>query len=127
MKERHVNKLAVVVMVIVLCMVAFAAGHWNATRNERGNLQGILKSFAIWRESDWKGNAIRYAQIIKLIEAGKDAAAIDHACREIARSTKNILQVQGIIGDDTNPSDAVPGMATAAYEKSCRGKSLPGG
>jgi hypothetical protein len=118
-RARHVNKIGVAVAVIVLCALSFALGHWHATRVERATLASSIKAIAIWRESDWQGSSIRYARFIQLIKADQEQMAIDQACQEIARNTKNIREIQSVIG--RSDSDDVPAASQKVFASACEG------
>jgi hypothetical protein len=115
------TKVGLVVGVMLLCFYAFILEHNHATRAARADLLSTIKANAIWRESDWQASSIHYSRIIRAIEAGKTSAAIDYACREIARNEKRILQVQGII-DEADPGRRAP-VIRVTHASVCEGRT----
>src|SRR5687767_9015186 len=99
--------IAFVLSIIALCVLAFALGRWQARREGAEFVLSHVQGMSVWRESEWQVAAIRYAEMIRLIRANQDPAAIDHACQEIARNLKNIGWVQPLL-ERPEGSERVP-------------------
>jgi hypothetical protein len=113
-----VKKIVAASLLFFLCVLSFAIGHAIAMRAGASMVLDNTKMIAIWRESDWAVSSIRYAKMIKLIEAQKYDAAMDQACQAIAKDLKNIRTMAA----NTDPSShaKVPMFSEQTYASSCK-------
>ena len=114
------HKLIAILAVITLSLVSCAIGYSIAMRTAASLVLANVEVTSMWRESDSQINSIRHAKIIQLIGSKQDGLAINEACKELARSIKNIRGIHEMLHAKDGSPPRVPEISEKTYASSCK-------